>query len=237
MRHQPNLLKHCDMVDLLKVEGLSKSYIGLAVGKPISILRDVSMHLRVGESLAIMGRSGAGKSTLLHLLAGFEKPDAGEICWEGEVLGSMKETAIDRLRNQRFGFVYQFHHLIEECSAIDNVSLPLRIAAVATHEARERAAAMLTRLGLAGRLEHRPSALSGGERQRVAVARALVHHPACVLADEPTGNLDEQSAAQVFQLFRELAIESGTALLLVTHDQSLASDCDRLVVLENGKLK
>ncbi|MBU6286060.1 MAG: ABC transporter ATP-binding protein [Betaproteobacteria bacterium] len=224
------------MADLLVVEGLTKSYIGPAPGSPISILREVSMHLQAGESLAIMGRSGAGKSTLLHLLAGFEKPDSGHIQWEGVSLGSMKESAIDKLRNQRFGFVYQFHHLIEECSAIDNVSLPLRIGSVFAREARQQAAAMLTRLGLEDRLEHRPSALSGGERQRVAVARALVHRPACVLADEPTGNLDEQSAAQVFKLFRELAMESRTALLLVTHDHSLAKACDRLVVLENGKL-
>lgn len=224
------------MADLLVVEGLAKSYIGPAPGSPISILREVSMHLQAGESLAIMGRSGAGKSTLLHLLAGFEKPDSGHIQWEGVSLGSMKESAIDKLRNQRFGFVYQFHHLIEECSAIDNVSLPLRIGSVFAREARQQAAAMLTRLGLEDRLEHRPSALSGGERQRVAVARALVHRPACVLADEPTGNLDEQSAAQVFKLFRELAMESRTALLLVTHDHSLAKACDRLVVLENGKL-
>jgi lipoprotein-releasing system ATP-binding protein len=225
------------MAELLEVEGLTKSYIGPAASTPISILREVSVQLHAGESLAIMGRSGAGKSTLLHVLAGFEKPDAGHIRWEGQSLATMNVSAVDRLRNQRFGFVYQFHHLIEECSAIDNVSLPLRIGSVLAREAKRRAAAMLTRLGLADRLEHRPSALSGGERQRVAVARALVHRPACVLADEPTGNLDEQSAAQVFKLFRELAIESGTALLLVTHDHSLAKACDRLVVLENGRLK
>lgn len=225
------------MADLLKVQALTKSYSGLAADRPISILRQVSMDLRAGESLAIMGRSGAGKSTLLHLLAGFEKADAGDICWEGQSLAAMSDADIDRLRNRRFGFVYQFHHLIEECSAIDNVSLPLRIASVKSREAAERASMMLGRLGLADRLEHRPSALSGGERQRVAVARALVHQPACVLADEPTGNLDEQSALQVFGLFRELAQESGTALLLVTHDHALANACDRLVVLENGLLR
>lgn len=224
------------MDDLLRVTGLSKSFAGLANDRPIEILRDVSMRLSAGQSLAIMGRSGAGKSTLLHVLAGFESPDRGEIHWEGQALVSMNETQIDRLRNRRFGFVYQFHHLIEECSAIDNVSLPLRIASVPRQSARERAKAILTRLGLGDRLHHRPSVLSGGERQRVAVARALVHQPACVLADEPTGNLDEQSARQVFALFRELAAESGTALLLVTHDPELAKGCDRLVVLENGLL-
>jgi len=224
------------MPELLSVRGLCKSYSGMVSNQSINILRDVTMQLETGQSLAITGRSGAGKSTLLHLLAGFEQADHGEIRWGGDLMASMNELAVDRLRNQRLGFVYQFHHLIEECSALDNVMLPLRIGAVALNEAKSRASAILERLGLASRLGHRPSALSGGERQRVAIARALVNRPSCVLADEPTGNLDEQTARQVFDLFRELAAEAGTALLLVTHDLDLARACDRRVVLENGLL-
>lgn len=224
------------MADLLAVEDLYKSYRGGPFDQSIDILRNLSLRLQRAQSIAITGRSGAGKSTLLHLLAGFEMADRGEIAWEGRSIADMNESEIDRLRNQRLGFVYQFHHLIEECSAMENVMLPLRIRSVGLAEARLQAMNMLERLGLAARSAHRPSALSGGERQRVAVARALVHRPACVLADEPTGNLDEQTSLQVFALFREIASESGTALLLVTHDLELAKACDRQVILENGVL-
>ena len=230
------------MPELLRVGGLAKSFAtqmgrGGEGSGSLQILRDLSLRLDTAQSLAIRGRSGAGKSTLLHLLAGLEKADAGTILWEGRALGSMRESEIDALRNRRLGVVYQFHHLIAECSALDNVALPLRIAGEGLALARERAAAMLGRLGLSGRLGHTPALLSGGERQRVAVARALIHRPACVLADEPTGNLDDDNAAQVFALFRELIRESGAALLLVTHDAQLAAHCDRQAVLDHGRLR
>lgn len=246
----------CVMPELLRVSGLAKSFAaqqpqvqgdsggepvpeapGRSVAPSLQILRDLSLQLDAAQSLAIMGRSGAGKSTLLHLLAGLEKADAGTIRWEGRELGAMRERDIDGLRNRRLGFVYQFHHLIDECSALDNVALPLRIAGEDLVKARRRAAAMLEQLGLGGRLGHTPSLLSGGERQRVAVARALIHRPACVLADEPTGNLDDDNAAQVFALFRELIREGGAALLLVTHDAQLAAQCDAQAVLDHGRLR
>jgi lipoprotein-releasing system ATP-binding protein len=244
------------MPELLRVSGLAKSFAvqhphahrasaddqvhearARGVVPSLPILRDLSLQLDAAQSLAIMGRSGAGKSTLLHLLAGLEKADAGSIRWEGRELGVMRERDIDGLRNRRLGFVYQFHHLIDECSALDNVALPLRIAGEDLVQARSRAAAMLEQLGLGGRFGHTPSLLSGGERQRVAVARALIHRPACVLADEPTGNLDDDNAAQVFALFRELIRDGGAALLLVTHDAQLAAQCDAQAVLDHGRLR
>ncbi|NCV54837.1 MAG: ABC transporter ATP-binding protein, partial [Betaproteobacteria bacterium] len=195
------------MDDLLRVTGLSKSFAGLANDRPIEILRDVSMRLSAGQSLAIMGRSGAGKSTLLHVLAGFESPDRGEIRWEGQALVSMNETQIDRLRNRRFGFVYQFHHLLDELSALENVALPLRIRGLSREEAEAPAQILLDAVGLGKRLHHTPAELSGGERQRVAVARALVGKPDCVLADEPTGNLDTETADRVFDVMLDIAKE------------------------------
>ena len=241
----------CGMPELLRVSGLAKSFAAQQSGAPggaqghsnsgrpgaLQILRDLSLELASGQSLAIMGRSGAGKSTLLHLIAGLEKADAGSIRWEGRALKDMREGEMDSLRNRRLGFVYQFHHLIEEYSALDNVALPLRIAGEGLALARTRAAAMLDRLGLAARLGHTPALLSGGERQRVAVARALIHRPACVLADEPTGNLDDDNATQVFALFRELIREGGSALLLVTHDAQLAAQCEHQAVLDHGRLR
>jgi lipoprotein-releasing system ATP-binding protein len=204
--------------------------------RKIQIFEDLNFSIAAGEMVAIMGASGSGKSTLLHLLGGLDTPNDGEIIIQGQNLSSMSQKQRGQLRNQHLGFVYQFHHLLPEFSALENVMMPLLIGKVAKSEAENRAQKILDQVGLADRVTHRPAQLSGGERQRAAIARAMVTKPACILADEPTGNLDENTAASVMDLFIELKEQYNTALILVTHDQKVANLMNNRYVLKQGVL-
>ncbi|MEO7431197.1 MAG: lipoprotein-releasing ABC transporter ATP-binding protein LolD [Dokdonella sp.] len=220
---------------ILKATHLAKTYEEGSLRT--DVLSDVNLTVRRGETVAIIGASGTGKSTLLHILGGLDAPTAGEVEVEGKTMSRLSDRARGELRNSSLGFVYQFHHLLPEFTAVENVCMPLLIRGTAIAQARERAITLLSRVGLGERLAHKPGELSGGERQRCAVARALVARPACVLGDEPTGNLDEKNAAQVYELMLELNREIGTALILVTHDQRLAARADRILELSGGVLR
>ncbi|OCG56567.1 MULTISPECIES: lipoprotein-releasing ABC transporter ATP-binding protein LolD [unclassified Gilliamella] len=219
---------------LLSANNLYKTY---KEGKMVTeVLKDVSFDIYPKSLLAIIGSSGSGKSTLLHLLGGLDKPTSGDIIFKSQQLNQLSEQEKARLRNQEIGFVYQFHHLLPDFTALENVAMPLLIGGVSPNEAKQRARAMLESVNLVKRANHRPSELSGGERQRVAIGRALINNPALVMADEPTGNLDKSTADSIFELLIKLNREHGTAFLVVTHDLELASKLDKQLVMRNGKL-
>ena len=221
--------------EVLRATHVAKTYA--EGGLRTEVLTDATFVLRRQQSLAIVGASGSGKSTLLHILGGLDTLSAGEVEVDGRKLSSLSDAERGRVRNHSLGFIYQFHHLLPEFTALENVCMPLLIRGTRIEAARTQASALLERVGLGARLGHKPSELSGGERQRCAVARALVTRPACVLGDEPTGNLDEGNSAQVYALMLELQQEIGTSFIIVTHDKHLAARMDRMLVLHNGVLQ
>jgi len=222
------------MTAAVTISGVSKRYV--QGSKTLEILHEVALSVAAGEIVGLMGQSGAGKSTLLHIAGLLERPSEGEVEIEGRALAAAPERLRTRVRRQAIGFVYQFHHLLPEFSALENVTLPQRIANRRPADARERATALLGRLGLGERLDHRPSQLSGGEQQRVAIARALANEPAILLADEPTGNLDEATAERVMDQFVEIAREFGVAVLVATHNAAIAGRMDRTLHLREGRI-
>jgi lipoprotein-releasing system ATP-binding protein len=221
------------MSNILQCSALTKTYAGLDV----AVLNGINLQVSAGEQIAIVGASGSGKSTLLHLLGGLDQPTSGHVTLMNQPLAGLSETQKGQLRNRSLGFVYQFHHLLPEFTALENVALPLLIRRSHRAEALAQAATMLTKVGLQHRLEHMPGELSGGERQRAALARALVTRPQCILADEPTGNLDRITAHQVFDLLLEINREQNTSLIVVTHDLQLAAKLQRQYQLVDGQLQ
>jgi lipoprotein-releasing system ATP-binding protein len=223
-------------MNVIEARELSKSYIGGDGGR-VEVLNAVSLDVRRGEMIAIVGASGAGKSTLLHILGALDRPSAGEVTLDGESLSTLDDSELSRLRNRKVGFVFQFHHLLREFSALENVMMPLRISGWDAHKARARATDMLARVGLSARSTHRPSEMSGGEQQRTAVARALAVDPVVVLADEPSGNLDHANAERLHEQFTQLVRDLDIAMVVVTHNKALAARADRALLLEDGRLQ
>ncbi|MEY3182204.1 MAG: hypothetical protein RLZ35_189 [Pseudomonadota bacterium] len=222
------------MSNLLVVEGLEKNYS--EAGKTLSILKNLDCTVHAGETIAIMGRSGSGKTTLLNLLGGLDVPTAGTVLLQGTSIHALNEAQQCHFRNKHLGFIYQFHHLLPEFTALENVAMPLLIAKLSPKAAYARAKAMLKQVGLSDRVMHEPSMLSGGERQRVAIARALINEPLLVLADEPTGNLDHENAEHVLELLLYVTQQMGRAVIVVTHDTGLATRLDKTLVLKEGRL-
>lgn len=220
---------------VLETNALTKSFVDGDLS--VDVLNGVSMRIAAGETVAILGASGSGKSTLLHLLGGLDDPTSGTVTIDGQAVAGLNDAERGRLRNRTLGFVYQFHHLLPEFTALENVAMPLLIGGASVAESRERATRRLAQVGLEHRLQHRPAELSGGERQRTAIARALVGNPKCVLADEPTGNLDRASAAMALSAMTALSDDNGAALVIVTHDDTVAATADRVVVLEDGRVR
>ena len=219
---------------LLSARGLRKTYV---MGKrTLEVLRGVDVEIARGDFVALRGASGTGKSTLLHLLGGLDTPNAGEIWFDGQSLTKFSESALTHFRNRRVGFVFQAYHLLPELTALENVCLPARVARIGVGTAAQRAEALLARVGLQGRLEHKPSELSGGEQQRVAIARALINEPELLLADEPTGNLDSHTGSEIIELLKSLRAERQTTLVIATHDEKVASHAQRVVQLVDGQI-
>ncbi len=223
------------MTALLEARGVRKVFAG-GDGQPLEVLRAVDLEVHRGEFVAIVGTSGAGKSTLLHLLGALDRPSGGDVWLDGSRYADLDVNALAELRNRKLGFVFQFHHLLREFTALENVMMPLLIGGMGQRRARSRAEELLSLVGLAGRMTHRPAELSGGEQQRCAVARALVHDPSLVLADEPSGNLDHANSDRLHDVFFRLAREYETAVVVVTHNRQLAGRADRILMLEDGRL-
>jgi lipoprotein-releasing system ATP-binding protein len=223
-------------MNVIEARDLSKSYIGGDGGR-VDVLNAVSLDVRRGEMIAIVGASGAGKSTLLHILGALDRPTQGQVTLDGQSLSALRDEELSSLRNRKVGFVFQFHHLLREFSALENVMMPLRISGWDTRKARARAEEMLARVGLSARSTHRPSEMSGGEQQRTAVARALAVDPVVVLADEPSGNLDHANAERLHEQFTQLVRDLDIAMVVVTHNKALAARADRALLLEDGRLQ